>query len=152
MRPFCPQSRAVTRRRTPTCNVAREDGSPCPRGLGGAFQPLLQALLILRNLLARPTAGERHEQLSEPMAFEVEHERHPRTRATVDRLERDPPGRSDRAVDSVESEYARRIVLGDLVADSHLALAHASHLGAFRASLGRPVAVLLGADNLRLPL
>jgi DNA polymerase-3 subunit epsilon len=84
------------------------------------------------------------------MAFEIEHERHPGARAAGERLDGGPADRPNRAVDSTESEYARRIVFDDLVGRRHLALAHAPVLGAFRADPGRLVSELLRADELFL--
>src|SRR5438132_3758154 len=120
-------------RRATTCGVRgprseptwsyRETGtSGANAGLGrAALEPLLQALLILRNLLSGLAEHERPQELAEPVALEVELDRHPRAGAVADRLDGAMADHADRAVDPAKAEGPRRTVLRDLVGHRLLA-------------------------------
>ena len=59
---------------------------------GGVLEPLLQLLLILRNLLGSLATHQREEELADAMALEVELDRDSRASAVAERLEVALPG------------------------------------------------------------
>src|SRR5205814_3755022 len=88
----------------------------------GALQTFLQLGLILRHVLARIAIRERCNQLADqPVAFELDLDRHARPRTLVERLDRDCTDGSHWTAGAAERGAARRVVLRDLVRDGLLA-------------------------------
>src|SRR5437867_9076340 len=94
---------------------------------GAAFEALLEARLILRNLLPGLHPGEGRYQLAHAMAFQVEP--HGDARTATSGLHRHRPDRAHRTVDPSERCLTRRLVLGDLVGDRTRAAGHAPDVG-----------------------
>ena len=116
------------------------------------LEALLQGRVALDELLRRLLAHhERHEQLPDPVALEVELEVEARPPASVERLEPAVPERPDRPVEHAKRVAPRRVVLGQLARHGLVALPDASRQRDPRASADRAAFLPFGTNDCLLP-
>src|SRR6266511_2177757 len=140
-------------RRAPSAYVGASTAGPNQWELRAALEPCLQLLQIPGHLCPRlPPHEERHEQPADPVALEVERDRHARTIAVPERLDGaldDPP---DRAVDTANGPAARTIQLGELHRHRPLARTDPPGHDGPRAHGGSDVALPARGHRALLPL
>src|ERR1700733_657687 len=84
-------------------------GTADPRVVRSALKALLEPLAVRGHLFLRLAAhDERHEQLADSVALEVEGDRDTGACARVKRLDRHVHSRADRPVDAVIGPHPRR--------------------------------------------
>src|SRR6266508_1732717 len=122
-------------------------------GLRAALEAFLELLLVPRRLGRRLSADdERHQQLADPVSLEVEIDRHARTLAVIERLDRTLNHPPDGAIDTANGPAVRRIQLAQL--DRHCPVSATDSAGDdnSRARDNRAFALPAHADNALLPI
>jgi hypothetical protein len=107
--------------------------------------------VALRDLFASVGAGERCEEYAETFALELELECQLRPCAAVEWFDGDGPEGADGSVDASKRAPARRVMLGDLVADVACTAGQAAFVGRACTDPRRAVGLDLDTDDLLLP-